>query len=225
VKTVVSVVRDLIRLDGASHITIRGLLIEAGRGSAVLVRGGSNERVVAGTIRNMGNWAVKVYGGTSHGVVGCDIYQLGDGGVSMSGGDRSTLTPGNHAAVNNHAYALAQWSRCYQPAFLLNGVGLRVAHNLIHDHPHCAILFWGNGFTIEYNEIHHVCLETGDVGAIYTGRDYTFRDNVVRYNFIHHTGGVGMGSMGVYNDDCVSGTAMIGNVFYRATRAAICARL
>ena len=24
---------------------------------------------------------------------------------------------------------------------------------------------------IELNEIHHVCLETGDVGAIYTGRD------------------------------------------------------
>jgi hypothetical protein len=58
-------------------------------------------------------------------------------------------------------------------------------------------------------------LETGDVGAIYTGRDYTFRGNRIRHNFIHHTGGVGMGSMGVYMDDCVSGTEVFGNIFYK----------
>jgi hypothetical protein len=33
-------------------------------------------------------------------------------------------------------------------------------------------------------------------------------------------GGVGMGSMGVYMDDCVSGTEIFGNVFYRVHRAA-----
>jgi hypothetical protein len=72
---------------------------------------------------------------------------------------------------------------------------------------------------IEFNEIHHVALETGDVGAIYTGRDYTFRGNRIRYNFIHHTGGIGMGSMGVYMDDCVSGTEVFGNIFYKVQRA------
>jgi hypothetical protein len=58
------------------------------------------------------------------------------------------------------------------------------------------------------------------VGAIYTGRDYTYRGNRIRHNFIHHTGGVGMGSMGVYMDDCVSGTEIFGNVFYKVQRAA-----
>jgi hypothetical protein len=101
------------------------------------------------------------------------------------------------------------------PAVLLSGVGLRVAHNLIHDHPHCAILFGGNEHQIEFNEIHHIALETGDVGAIYTGRDWTYRGNRIRHNFIHHTGGVGLGSMGVYMDDCVSGTEVFGNVFYK----------
>ena len=74
--------------------------------------------------------------------------------------------------------------------------------------------------SIEFNEIHHVCLETGDVGAIYTGRDWTLRGNVIRHNFIHHTGGVGMGSMGIYLDDCVSGTQIYGNVFCKVHRAA-----
>ena len=44
------------------------------------------------------------------------------------------------------------------------------------------------------------------MGAIYTGRDYSHRGNRIRHNFIHETGGFGMGSMGVYMDDCVSGT-------------------
>jgi hypothetical protein len=102
---------------------------------------------------------------------------------------------------------------------LLSGVGLRASHNLIHDHPHCAILFDGNEHLIEFNEIHHIALETGDVGAIYAGRDWTCRGNCIRHNFIHHTGGVGMGSMGVYMDDCVSGTEVFGNVFYKVQRA------
>jgi hypothetical protein len=97
----------------------------------------------------------------------------------------------------------------------MSGVGHRVSHNVIHDHPHCAILFGGNEHVIEFNEIHHIALETGDVGAIYTGRDWTYRGNRIRHNFIHHTGGVGMGSMGVYMDDCVSGTEVFGNVFYK----------
>jgi hypothetical protein len=103
---------------------------------------------------------------------------------------------------------------------LLDGVGLRVSRNLIYEHPHCAILYTGNDHLIELNEIHHIALETGDVGAIYSGRDYTFRGNRIRYNFIHHTGGVGMGSMGVYMDDCASGAEIYGNIFYKVQRAA-----
>ena len=103
---------------------------------------------------------------------------------------------------------------------MIGGVGQRASHNLIHDHPHCAILFNGNDHLIEFNEIHHIALETGDVGAIYTGRDYTFRGNRIRYNFVHDTGGVGMGSMGMYMDDCVSGTEIFGNIFYKVQRAA-----
>jgi hypothetical protein len=95
------------------------------------------------------------------------------------------------------------------------GVGNRASHNRVQDHPHCGILFWGNEQLIEFNDIHHVALETGDVGAIYTGRDYSFRGNRIRSNFIHETGGVGMGSMGVYMDDCVSGTEVVGNAFWK----------
>ena len=76
-QAVVSIVRDPFQLNNLSHACFRGLLIEAGRGSGIVINGGSNVRVVGCTIRNVGNWGVKVYGGTRHGVVGCDIYQTG----------------------------------------------------------------------------------------------------------------------------------------------------
>jgi hypothetical protein len=216
----VSVVESpLVSLNHASHIELRGLTVECTRADGIYIDGGSDNRATGCTIRNVGNSGVTVNGGNEHGVEDCILYEAGDGGISLTGGDRRTLTPCGHYARNNHIHHIARWSRCYAPAISLTGVGIRAANNLIHDHPHCAILFWGNEHMIELNEIHHVCLETGDVGAIYTGRDYTFRGNVIRHNFIHHTGGVGMGSMGIYMDDCVSGTQIYGNILWKLHRA------
>jgi hypothetical protein len=203
------------RLSGASHLIISGMTLEAGRGNGIEVQRGASNLVARCVLRNLGDYGVRIDGGAGHGVVGSDILDTGDGGVSVSGGDRQTLIAAGHFVENCHFVRQGRWSKCYVPAVLMNGVGHRASHNLIHDHPHCAILFNGNDHLIEFNEIHHIALETGDVGAIYTGRDWTFRGNRIRHNFIHHTGGVGMGSMGVYMDDCVSGTEVFGNVFYK----------
>jgi len=207
--------QPLLKLTGVSNIAFRGLTLEATRANAVEIRGGASNRIAGCLIRNIGDSGVVVEGGIGHGVVSCDIFDTGDGGVSLAGGDRRTLTPGGHFAENCHFQRQGRWSKCYVPAVLMSGVGMRAAHNLIHDHPHCAILYTGNDHLIAFNEIHRIALETGDVGAIYSGRDYTFRGNKIRHNFIHHTGGVGMGSMGVYMDDCVSGTEVFGNVFFK----------
>lgn len=207
--------QPLLRLTDASHVQFRGLILEATRGHGVEIRGGTNNRVLGCMLRNLGNSGVVIEGGAGHGVVSCDVLDTGDDGVSLTGGDRQTLQPGGHFVDNCHFQRQGRWSKCYVPAIALTGVGLRASHNHIHDHPHCAILFWGNDHLMEFNDIHHIALETGDVGAIYTGRDYSFRGNRIRHNYIHETGGVGMGSMGVYMDDCVSGTEVFGNVFYQ----------
>lgn len=211
----------LVELRDTSYVTMRGLIIEYGRARGMAIHGGEGVQVLGCTIRNVGNQGVVVEGGRRHTVAGCDIYQTGDGAIQLSGGDRKTLTPATHAALNNHIHHLAEWSRTYQPAILLAGVGHRACHNLIHDGPHNGILIHGNDHLIEFNELHHLCLETGDVGAFYIGRDYSERGNVVRYNFFHHLGGRGsIGSMAVYLDDCASGVQVFGNIFYKTARAA-----
>jgi len=210
----------LLKLSGVVHVAFRGITFEAGRASAIEIHGGATSLIADCTLRNLGNYGVRIEGGSGHSVFNCELFDTGDGGVSLSGGDRQTLTPAGHVVDNCHFARQGRWSKCYVPAALISGVGMRATHNLIHDHPHCAILLGGNDHLIEFNEIHHIALETGDVGAIYSGRDYTYRGNRISHNFIHHTGGVGMGSMGVYMDDCVSGTEISGNVFYKVQRAA-----
>ncbi len=152
--------QPLLKLTGVNHVAFRGLILEATRGNAVEIRGGASNRIAGCLIRNIGNSGVLIEGGAGHGVVSCDVFDTGDGGVSLNGGDRQTLTPGGHFVENCHFARQGRWSKCYVPAVLLDGVGLRASHNLIHDHPHCAILFTGNDHLIEFNEIHHIALET-----------------------------------------------------------------
>jgi hypothetical protein len=109
----------------------------------------------------------------------------------------------------------------YSAGISLAGVGIRVTHNLIHDAPHQAIGFSGNDHLIEFNEIHNVCHESNDAGAIYAGRNWTMRGTIIRYNYLHDIQGFrGRGCVGVYLDDMFCGTEIVGNLFYRVRSAA-----
>lgn len=218
-KAFVSIVEEpLVSMQETSYVTLRGLTIEYVRGTAVEIRGGTHNLVAGCTFRNIGNGAVNIRGGTENGVVACDISETGDGAIILEGGDRKTLTPAGNYADNNHIHHYGRWDRTYRPAVLISGVGNRISHNLMHDAPHSAILLHGNDHLIEFNEIHHVCMETDDAGAFYLGRDFTERGNIVRYNYFHHLGEAKW-VQGVYLDDCASGTLVFGNLFYKANRA------
>lgn len=210
----------MLTVRGASHVRIQGFVLECTRGEGIRIEGGEDVRVEGCALRGIGTHGIVISGGRRHRVASCDISETGDSGIEVSGGDRLKLEPCGHEIVNNHVWRFARWSRCYRPAVRATGCGITIRHNLFHDAPHTAVLYQGNDILIELNEIHHVTLETGDCGAIYTGRDFTARGNTIRHNFIHHTGGVGMGSMGVYFDDCVSGQRLEANIFWRVHWAA-----
>ena len=209
----------LMAMDGASDVTVQGLILEYGRSHGIQVKDGRNVLIEHCELRNLGGKGIEINGGADHRAEANIVHDVGGAGITLAGGDRLSLAPAGHVARSNHVHHVAQRMRTYAPAIGATGVGIRIENNLMHDHPHIAVLFWGNEIVVQRNEIHHVCMETGDAGAIYIGRDYTFRGNVVRQNFVHHLGGVGMGTMGVYNDDCVSGTRMEGNVFWKVKRA------
>jgi hypothetical protein len=218
--SVVSVLDSLMTAKDASHVVLRGLTFEAARGTGAAISGGQSVTVAGCIFHNLGGTAVSVWG-TGHRVTGCDISNTGDGGISLGGGDRKTLTPGGIVADNNHIHHYGRWNRMYRSGIAIAGVGNRAAHNLIHHAPHIAISFGGNDHVLEFNEIHHVCEESNDAGAVYCGRDWTCRGNLIRHNHFHDiTGFEGKGCMGVYLDDQFSSARIEGNLFRRVTRAA-----
>ena len=218
-RAVLSIADGLIQADRLSHVTFRGFILEACRGTAITLRGGSNCHLTACTVRNTGQSGIEVSQGAGHEVFGCDVYDTGAGGISMSGGDRPTLTPARHNAENNHVHHFSRRGRTYNPGISLGGVGNRMAHNLVHDGPHMALAAGGNDHLLEFNEIHNVVQESGDAGAYYVGRDWTQRGNILRYNFFHQIlGSSGYGGMTIYLDDQHCGHTIYGNIFERCSQ-------
>ncbi|MDZ7616927.1 MAG: right-handed parallel beta-helix repeat-containing protein [Patescibacteria group bacterium] len=215
----VSVADGLFKLTNTAHITLRGFRLEAARGTAVRIHESDTCRVVGCTIRNVTNYGVTIVDGKDCAVVGCDITGTGGGGVFMAGGDREELIPAGHVVENCHIHHFARWDRTYRPGVLMTGVGLRASHNLIHHAPHSAIIYGGPLHQFDHNEIHNVCQESHDCGAIYGGRSWCMRGDLFLHNYLHHICGKDGGPCnGIYLDDANSGATIRGNVFHQVWR-------
>lgn len=230
--------KSIIRVDNASYLTFKDFDIAYTRDDAIKISGGfdiyetwSNRMIPreAGiadsshiTIDGCRIYAVRqsaVYAhGTNITVKNCDIFNIGTNGIYLSGGDRNTLTPSGNVITNNLIHDWSQYVFTYCGAIGLQGCGCTVSHNEMYNCTHFAVLYLGNDHVVEYNNIHHVCQDTDDCAAIYSGRSYSDRGTVLRYNYIHDVGkepgedGVGTYANGIYFDDLMSGQTSFGNI-------------
>lgn len=219
---------------GTSEIIFRGMTLECCGGTAVVMKETTNCLIAGCTLCNIGDIegnAIWINGGKNNGAVGNDISGIGRNGIDLQGGDRVTLTPAGNYADNNHIHHVGIYFK-QGVGIEIKGCGNRASHNLIHDGPRFGILFIGNNHVIEYNHLHHLCLETQDTGAMYTGgRDWiSARGSVLRYNFIHDIYGFGQENgkwitpffaWGIYLDDNTGGVDVIGNVISNCSRSCL----
>lgn len=153
--------------------------------------------------------------GRNNGVKNCHIYRTGAGGVSLGGGDRATLTPAGNYVENCRIHDFNRIEKSYRPGIGIDGVGNRIANCEIFDAPSMAVLLHGNDHTVEYCDMHDVCLEVDDQGALYYGRDPSERGNRVRYCYFHDFPSVHRVSA-TYHDDGACGMEVFGCVYYKA---------
>ena len=218
----VSVLPRLLSINHGQDIYFQGIHFTGSRDTSIVITNSNDCVIEQCTVRNSGSWGISIHAGKGCEVRHSKLDNLGEGGISLNGGNRKTLEPAQHACISNEIHRFGRLYRTYRPGIGVSGVGQRVAHNLIYDGPHNAIQLSGNEHVIEYNEIHTVCYETGDVGAFYMGRDWSARGTVIRHNFFHDIQGPGLhGAMGVYLDDAASGIQVIGNIFLRSGRAVL----
>jgi hypothetical protein len=202
----------VVTLAGAHDVHLVGLTVEGGLTQGVAVQNGSHDLLAGLTVRNTGAGAIDVEGGDDDLVQSNDLYDLGSYGIHLVSGDRKTLTAAHDAAENNHIYRFGKQERITEGIFL-DGAGNRASHNLIHDGPYNGIRFQGNDQRMDYNEIHHIGLDAGDMGVFYTNGDWAAQGNVIAYNFGHHS----PNANGAYLDDGSSGRTVFGNVFYKVS--------
>jgi len=211
----------LVKLDGGSYISFEDLTFEGTRRELVSLTG-DNNRLHRCTLRNTGRSGALITGSDS-GLERCQVYGTGDKGVALVGGVRASLTAANLYVRNSEIWNFSRWSMTYRPAVSSYGVGHHIANNHFHDAPHAAVIFYGNNHLIELNDIHHVCEISSDIGAIYAGRHWGYRGNLIRHNFVHdlQSPHIWPGVHGVYLDDALAGVHVFGNVFYRIGGAAV----
>ena len=203
---------------------VRGKTIAFGGGAGLVLRDCRDVLVADCTIECVAGDGIDI-AGDCEGVVisNCVIRNVGRRGVALNGGNRRTLAKGGNRVVGCDISRFALLQRVYAPGVTMHGCGNEVVGCRIHDAPHSAIIYGGNEHLIEGNDIFDVVKETGDAGALYTGRDWTSQGNKVVGNRIHDLGRTisngksrDVFTMGVYLDDCDCGDTVASNVFERA---------
>ena len=206
--------KPLLRVEGAAHLVVRDLTIENARGIGVLMKNCRHCRIENCLVRNMGQGGMNL-DGASVSAAGCEVTRTASYGISIHGGDRKTLTPGKCSVLDCHIHHVGRLDWNQGRGVILNGCGNRMANNLIHHTPTGAVAYGGNEHILELNEIHDVCILYSDVGVFYTGRDWSSRGNVVRWNYIHDVSNKdGHGAQAIYFDDCDSGDTALGNIVF-----------
>lgn len=228
---VLSSLPNIIIADGVNYLTFKNINLQYSTGTALVIKNANNVVLDQLNINNIGGKGVEIKSGQNVWVSNSKIHHTGAHGIVVSGGDRNTLKASGHVIHNNHIHHMGTTILTYSSGIETNGVGNTITHNLLEQGAGTAMLITGNDHLIEKNEVHHFCLQASDCGAIYSGRDWSWRGNAIRYNYIHDVIGFSMrsvdlatnqtvystgGAVGVYLDDAVSGFEINSNIFENA---------
>jgi hypothetical protein len=120
--------------------------------------------------------------GVSASVSNLTVSQIGCSGISVYGGSTRWLTPSHIVVANSDISNYARLTRCYNPGVAFDGVGIRVAHNMIRNAPHNGLLGGGNDHVFEGNRLSRLCYGSRDAGAFYIGRSWIARGGLLLDN-------------------------------------------
>ncbi|MDD4190947.1 MAG: right-handed parallel beta-helix repeat-containing protein [Mangrovibacterium sp.] len=206
----------MVEMQNCSNVSLQGLTFREGRGSAVLVREGTNCVLAGCRFERFGRDGIHIEGGSGHGISGCLLNTFGCSGIHIKGGDRKTLTPAGHFVEHTVVENFSLFKRTYEPAVHADGCGIRISNNRFRYSSSSAMRLEGNDMLIEYNEVSHVVNESDDQGGADIFYNPSYRGILFRYNrWSDILGGTRHGAAGVRLDDMISGVTIFGNVFER----------
>ena len=217
----------LVDINGASNISLDGIVFENVESSAIFVSNSTNIRIANSTIRNTGEQGVLISNSTNSGVTWSEIYATGEDAIVLASGlpisvssvatatamaGVTTLADSGLYANNNYLHDYARWDRTYRAGVAFYGVGGSATNNLMSSSPHSAVLLHGQNHTVMYNEFNNNVYEAADSGVIYGGGEAD-RGNVVKFNYFHDVLPNANLRSAIYEDQLGAGITIFGNVF------------
>ena len=73
----------VVTLKDASHVVLRGFIVEDSQGDGMAIDGGMSNRIEACVVQNVRQMGIRVNGGQRHRVDACDIHDTGTGGLLL----------------------------------------------------------------------------------------------------------------------------------------------
>ncbi len=213
----------MVTMNSVKDLRIEGLVFDLARNHGLIVADSSRILISGCTVRRMAGNGVTIRNGEANGLFGCDIHTIGRRASEIIGGDRETLTPGRHFVENCRLYDFGRIDRTYTPAIQLEGVGNRVAHNLMYNAPSSVMRIEGNDHLVEMNYVHSAVNESDDQGAVDIWGNPTYRGTVFRHNIFSNIGKAGdepalHGQASIRFDDTISGMLVYGNLFVNGSK-------
>lgn len=229
VKPKLSGLSHLIKAVSTEHVSFKNFKFIEAYDTAIVLNHTEDIVLDNNEISNVGGKAILGMNSGDTAITNNNLHDLGLGGITLYGGDRATLELSGNIVENNYIHDYDQLLFNYSPAIEVGGVGSHVLHNRIEFSNGNGIAIVGNEHVIEKNDISQICRQSGDCGAIYSGRDWTYRGNVIRHNYVHDFSGFMLngqtldiannkieymkdGARGIYLDDGVSGFSVLGNI-------------
>ena len=208
---------DLVSLTGCENVVISGIEFTCSRGDAVAIKGCRGTRLEDCRIHGMGHVAARI-DATSRtcGLARCDLYDLGAGAVQLGGGDRVNIVRGDNYVEGCRIHNFNRIEMQYRVGVVMAGLGNRISGCEFYQSATMAILMLGNDQTVEYCNVHHVCMDIEDNGALYHGRNPAQRGSVIRGNYFHDIE-VPFNVRALYHDDGSGAVEVYGNIFRNIT--------
>ena len=212
----------LLDVKGVSHVRFEGIVIRTGRHHGVVM---SNLKDVS-----FEGCVVRDFGGTGffmHGADGCTVrgnvfHTFGHKAMEISGGDRRTFRESGTTVEANDVSDTGHAMRTYSTGMSINGYGLKVVRNRLHDLPSSAFGVGGNEHLVASNMVERVVMESDDQGGVDMWGDPTCRGNRFVHNIWRNIGCGGeyvkCGQAGIRFDDAISGNIVYGNRFDNCSR-------
>ncbi len=217
----------LVRLDGASGVTIRGLAFADTpyTGTAIDLRNASGNRLSGNYFSNLGT-GLTLTGSSNNGIDGNRMEHLGANGVQITDGSNGNRVTGNRITD------IGTVRKDVAAVMLYGARNNAVSGNEINGSPRYGVSLknWdadtGNvGNVIEQNRIVNTGTETADSAAIeMLGRSNLDTQTIIRGNVIDGVRGLATDaagnwldrqkSFGIYLDDMTNGVTVTGNFIH-----------